>query len=144
MSRVTMKSTGKVTTPFTPLSDGEWWRLGTAARNIIRKRTQDEGRDRNGQPMKPYSKSYAARRKKTGRSVRPVNLTWTGDMWRAFAVVERDSTRNVLGFLTGAQQQKAGWLLKTRDFLGLSPAEEKELADLLTAALVAKQRRRRR
>lgn len=139
-----MKVSGKIGKPFEPLSDAEWWRFGTAARNIIRKRTQDEGRDRHGHALKPYSKAYARRRTKTGRKAHPVSLTWTGDLWRAFAVVEKDSRRNVLGFLTVAEQRKASYLLKTRDFLGLSPAEENELADLLARALVLKQQRRRR
>jgi len=144
MSRVTVKTSGKLTKTFIPLSDSEWWRLGTAARNMIRKRTQDEGRDRHGHALKPYSKRYATRRTKTGRKAHPVSLTWTGDLWRAFAVVEKDSRRNVLGFLTVAEQRKASYLLKNRDFLGLALSEENELADLLARALVLKQQRRRR
>lgn len=141
MSKATFRGNVLKGPLFAPPTKDDLRRLALAARAEIRERSQEKGLDRNGQAFKPYTPRYAAWKKKKGRPAVAVDLTFRGDMWRAFGLLDVRERTAMLGFLDPANQKKAEGLLKKRDFLGLTPAQEETLLKLLVEALLAKQPR---
>lgn len=90
------------------------------ARTIILERTA-QGKDVSGAPFKPYSKTYAAFRSKSGRSPNP-NLMFTGRMLASMKVTA-DKRKGVLFFSRSEEARKAAFNNRTRRFFDLSKKE---------------------
>lgn len=98
--------------------------IGIVAHGAISQRTFDRGRGLNDKALKPYTKAYAATRKRRNEQVSPVNLTVTGKMRRSFRPlwVSRDAVR--LG-LTGNAAVYGKFVADLRPWMALSKRDVK-------------------
>jgi hypothetical protein len=93
----------------------------------------DSGTTIKGAPFKPYSKSYAAFRRKKGRSTKP-DLQFTRRM-RQSMTVKATSEKATIFFSRPEEAKKAAWNNKTRPFFGFSTRQTRRLADVFKRAL---------
>ena len=86
------------------------------------KRTQS-GADKDNKQFVKYSDSYAKYKKKKGRNISPVDLTFSGRMLRAITYKTFKQGTNYIAevFFNGSkEEQKAKGNLKHRQFFGFS------------------------
>ena len=85
-------------------------KIGLAYTTMVRRRTQQEGRDIHGTEFAPYAKSYIPRKKKEGMSAHPVNMTLdkiSGMMTKLDHVVFNDLD-GVKAYINNAQKAQIG------------------------------------
>lgn len=117
--------------------------IGQAVIDQIVKRTQEDRKDKNGKPLKGYSKTYAQtlEAKIAGKSQgEPADLTLHGDMLGSLTIIDQTSKTITIGFDDSKENAKAYGHIsgmeghptikkgKVRDFLGLMPSEKKQIA----------------
>lgn len=117
--------------------------IGQAVIDQIVKRTQEDRKDKNGKPLKGYSKTYAQtlEAKIAGKSPgEPADLTLHGDMLGSLTIIDETSKTITIGFDDSKENAKAYGHIsgmeghptikkgKVRDFLGLMPSEKKQIA----------------
>lgn len=114
-------------------------------------RTQD-GKDKYGEPFKPYSKEYIKSLDfKNAGKTRHVDLTLSGDMLAALHLLSHRSGNLNIGFENGTEEnaKAEGNILgsygrspnpsKARDFLGIQPEKLAELIDYVQSNNSAQQ-----
>ncbi len=101
--------------------------------NRIQKRTS-LGLDVNEQPFRPYSKSYAAFRKKKKRPVDKVKLIFTGRMRGAMQSGLRGRD-GIINFSSRTESKKAAFNNKTRPFFDLNKRDTKAIKDVYLKGL---------
>lgn len=101
----------------------------------IRQRTE-EGRDINGAPFAPYSKSYinSLEFEIAGKSPYEVNLRLTGDMMESIKLITHSTGSVTIGFEPGEENDKAAWAAASdngpsRRFLGVMEDELEDIID---------------
>ena len=82
-------------------------KIGQGINSIIQERTQDQGKGSNGGKMPLYSRSYARKRQRTGRSTRSRNLTYTGKMWTSLTASRINKKKVKLHFAGADENNKA-------------------------------------
>jgi hypothetical protein len=112
-----------------------WLQVATDANKEIHKRTV-KGQEVEGGSFAPYSKAYAKKRAKGGRSAKP-NLTWSGRMLSSISVKAGKDYGKLS--LTGREGLKA-WANEQmgRDFFDIS---QKQLTDIVKKASAWMKRR---
>lgn len=122
--------------------------IGQAVIDQIVKRTQEKRLDKNGKPLKGYSKTYAQSLEGqiAGKSPgEPADLTLHGDMLGSLTIIDETSKTITIGFDDAKENAKAFGHIsgmqghptikrgKVRDFLGLMPSEKKQIANEFAA-----------
>ena len=82
-------------------------KIGQGINSIIQERTQDEGKGSNGAKMPLYSRHYARKRQRTGRSARLRDLTYTGKMWTSLTASRVNKKKVKLHFAGADENNKA-------------------------------------
>lgn len=131
---VTFTTTGGL--PRQVVDEQAMQQIAIVAHSAISQRTFDRGRGQNDKAHKPYSKAYAATRKRRKEQVSPVNLTVTGKMRRSFRPlwVRRDEVR--LG-LTGNAAVYGRFVGDLRPWMRLSKRDIKIIRPSVRRILVA-------
>ena len=94
-------------------------KIGLGINSIIQERTQNEGKGSKGGKMPPYSRSYARKRQKTGRSTRSRDLTYTGKMWTSLTATRISKKKVKLHFAGADENNKARYNDKRTPFFSL-------------------------
>lgn len=94
-------------------------KIGQGINSIIQERTQDQGKGSNGQKMPSYSRSYARKRQRTGRSIRSRNLTYTGKMWTSLTATRISKKKVKLHFAGADENNKARYNDERTPFFSL-------------------------
>lgn len=117
--------------------------IGQAVIDQIVKRTQEQRIDKNGKPLKGYSKTYAQtlEAKIAGKSAgEPANLTLHGDMLGSLTIVDETAKTITIGFDDSKENAKAYGHIsgmeghptikkgKVRDFMGLPKKDLESIA----------------
>lgn len=111
-----IKRLEKKTTNF---NDDLLLKIGQGINSIIQERTQDEGKGSNGGKMPSYSRPYARKRQKTGRSARSRDLTYTGKMWTSLTATRISKKKVKLHFAGVEENNKARYNDERTPFFSL-------------------------
>jgi hypothetical protein len=94
-------------------------KIGLGINSIIQERTQDQGKGSKGGKMPLYSRSYARKRQRTGRSVRSRDLTYTGKMWTSLTATRISKKKVKLHFAGADENNKARYNDERTPFFSL-------------------------
>lgn len=107
-------------------------KIGLGINSIIQERTQDEGKGSNDRKMPLYSRSYARKRQKTGRSTRSRDLTYTGKMWTSLTATRINKKKVKLHFAGADENNKARYNDERTPFFSLGKKGRAYLKNELT------------
>ncbi len=105
---------------------------------LVSNRIKQKGTNTAGETMhtnkgsSAYSTGYAKVRAKKGRQTSKVDLYLTGDLSRAFQVIDHTATEATAGFLNDTESQKAGYLEEFYgEIWGLTSEEQKDVTEVI-------------
>lgn len=112
-------------------SKGGMEKIGKEAKALNLEQIEKQ-KEADGSRVKPYSKRYAERKGETKvtyvgkKSAAGSKRRRGGHMMFAFQVMARKG-RVIVGFISKTAKQKARWNAKIRNFVGLTPKNERRL-----------------